>query len=99
MRTNGQPSGHYRWQLSNQNRTKNIMNKRKVKHHLNSDIKTGNRDHIRTTAFERSVLNTWGQTKIAGINKLRDKQAMQEYRLRLHSKMSLTVSRRSSRLT
>ena len=31
------------------------MNKHKVKHHRNSDNKTGNRDHTRTTALERSV--------------------------------------------
>ena len=33
------------------------MNKHKVKHHRNSDTKTANRDHIRTTALERSVMN------------------------------------------
>ena len=38
----------------------NIMNKHKVKHHRNSDTKTANRDHIRTTALERSVMNYWG---------------------------------------
>ena len=31
------------------------MNKHKVKHHRNSDTKTSNRDHIRTTALELSV--------------------------------------------
>ena len=36
------------------------MNKHKVKHHRNSDTKTANRDHIRTTALERSVMNYWG---------------------------------------
>ena len=54
MRTYGQTSGQLfpkRWPHSNQNRTKSIMNKHKVKHHRNSDSKTGNRDHIRTTAF------------------------------------------------
>ena len=54
MRTNGQPSGQLfpkRWPLSNPNRTKSIMNKHKVKHHRNSDTKTGNRDHIRTIAL------------------------------------------------
>ena len=39
---------------------KSIMNKHKVKHHRNSDTKTPNRDHIRTTALERSVMNYWG---------------------------------------
>ena len=34
------------------------MNKHKVKHHQNSDTKTANRYHIRTTALERSVNNT-----------------------------------------
>ena len=45
--TNGQPGVQLfpkRWPLSNQNRTKSIMNKRKVKHHRNSDTKTGNRE-------------------------------------------------------
>ena len=32
------------------------MNKHKVKHHRKSDTKTANRDHIRTTALERSVM-------------------------------------------
>ena len=36
------------------------MNKDKVKHHRNSDTKTANRDHTRTTALERSVMNYWG---------------------------------------
>ena len=36
------------------------MNKDKVKHHQNSDTKTANRDHTRTTALERSVMNYWG---------------------------------------
>ena len=36
------------------------MNKHKVKHHRNFDIKTANRDHTRTTALERSVMNYWG---------------------------------------
>ena len=36
-----------------------VMNKHKVKHHRKSDSKTGNRDHIRTTALERSVINYW----------------------------------------
>ena len=31
----------------------------KVKHYRDSDTKTGNRDHIRTTALERSVINYW----------------------------------------
>ena len=39
---------------------KSIMNKHKVKHHRKSDTKTANRDHIRTTALERSVMNYWG---------------------------------------
>ena len=45
-RTYGQPSEQLfpkRWPLSNRNRTKN-MNTRKVKRHLNSDTKTGNRE-------------------------------------------------------
>ena len=49
MRTYGQPSGQLfpkRWPLSNPNRTKSIINKHKVKHHRNSDTKTGDRDHI-----------------------------------------------------
>ena len=37
-----------------------IMNKHKVEHHRNSDSKTGNKYHIRTTALERSVMNYWG---------------------------------------
>ena len=63
MRTNGQPSEQLlpkRWPLSNPNRTKSIMNKRKVKHHRNSDTKPDNSVHIRTTALERSVMNYWG---------------------------------------
>ena len=36
------------------------MNKHKVKHHRNTDTKTANRDHTRTTALERSVMNYWG---------------------------------------
>ena len=40
--------------------TKSIMNKHKVKHHRKSDTKTANRDHIRATALERSVMNYWG---------------------------------------
>ena len=63
MRTNGQPSGQLfpkRWQLSNPNRTKSIMNKHTVKHQRNSDNKTGEIYHIRTTALERSVMNYWG---------------------------------------
>ena len=36
------------------------MNKHKVKHYRKSDTKTANRDHIRTTALERSVMNYWG---------------------------------------
>ena len=36
------------------------MNKQKIKHHRNSDTKTANRDHIRTTALERPVMNYWG---------------------------------------
>ena len=45
MRTYGQPSGQLfpkRWPLSNPYQTKSIMNKHKVKHHRNSDSKTGN---------------------------------------------------------
>ena len=66
MRTYGQPSGqlfHKRWPLSNPNRTKSIINKHKVKHHRNSETKTGNRDNIRligTVTLERSVMNYWG---------------------------------------
>ena len=37
------------------------VNKRKVKHHRNSDTKTGNREHNRTTALERSVMKYWGK--------------------------------------
>ena len=36
------------------------MNTHKVKHHRNSDTKTANRDHIRTTALERSVMKYGG---------------------------------------
>ena len=36
------------------------MNKHKVKHRRNSDTKTPNRDHIRTTALEWSVMNYCG---------------------------------------
>ena len=63
MSTYGQPSGQLfpkRWPLSNPNRAKSIINKHKIKHHRNTDTKTGNRDHIRTTALERSVMNNWG---------------------------------------
>ena len=63
MRTYSQPSGQLfpeGWPLSNPNRARSIMNNYKVKHHRNSDSKTGNRDHIRTTALERSVMNYWG---------------------------------------
>ena len=63
MRKYGQPSGQLfpkRWRLSNPTRTKSIMNKHMVKHHRNSDFKTGNRDQIRTTALERAVMNYWG---------------------------------------
>ena len=45
--TNGQPSVQLfpkRWPLSNQTRTKSIINKHKVKPHRNSDTKTGNRE-------------------------------------------------------
>ena len=45
MRTKIQTSGQLfakRWSLSNPNRTKSIMNK--VKHHRNSDTKTGNKE-------------------------------------------------------
>ena len=44
-RTNGQPSRQLfpkRWLLSNPNQTKSMINKHKVKHHRNSDTKTGN---------------------------------------------------------
>ena len=44
MRTYGQPSGQLflkRRPPSNSNRTKSIMNKHKVKHHRNSESKTG----------------------------------------------------------
>ena len=61
MRTYGQPSWQLfpkRWPFGNPDRTKSIMNKHKVKHHRNSDSKTGDRKHIRTTALERSVMNT-----------------------------------------
>ena len=47
MRTHGQPSGQLfpkRQPLSNPNQTKSIMNKHKVKHHQNSDTRTGNRE-------------------------------------------------------
>ena len=46
-RTYCQPSEQLlpkRWPISNQNRTKNNMNTRKVKRHRNSDSKTGNRE-------------------------------------------------------
>ena len=46
-RTYSQPSEQLfpkRWPLSNRNRTKNNMNKHKVKRHRNSDTKTGNRE-------------------------------------------------------
>ena len=36
------------------------MNKHKVKHHRNSDTKTSNRDHVKNTTLERSVMNYWG---------------------------------------
>ena len=37
-----------------------IINKHKMIHHRNPDTKTDNRDHIRTSALERSVMNNWG---------------------------------------
>ena len=61
-RTYGQPSKHLfpkRWPLSNQNRTKNNMNTRKVKRHRNPDTKTCNREPQQTTASERSVIKNW----------------------------------------
>ena len=63
MRRYGQTSGQLfpkRWPLGNPNRTKILMNNHKVKYHQNSDTKTGNREHTRTTALERSVMNYWG---------------------------------------
>ena len=63
MRTYGQPCWQLfskRWPLSKPNRTKSVMNKYNVKHHRNSDTKKGNRDNIRTTIFERSIMNYWG---------------------------------------
>ena len=71
MRTYGHLSGQLfpkRWPLSNPNRTKSIMNKHKVKHHRNYDSETGNRDHIRTTTFEWSVMNYWGGGGGGGLN-------------------------------
>ena len=53
-------AGSYFPKGGNPNRTKSTMNKHKVKHHRNSDSKTGNRDHIRTTTLERSVTDYWG---------------------------------------
>ena len=41
-------------------KVRRIMIKHKVKHHRKSNSKTGNRDHIRTTPLERSVMNYWG---------------------------------------
>ena len=35
------------------------MNKHTVKHHRNCDTKPANRDHARTIALERSVMNFW----------------------------------------
>ena len=60
MRTYGQPSGQLfpkRWPLSNPNQTKSIVKKHKVKHHQNSDTKTGNREpqqnhHLGTVSNE-----------------------------------------------
>ena len=43
------------------------MNKHKVKNHRNFDTKTGNRDHIRTTTLERSVMNYWGGGRGGGL--------------------------------
>ena len=46
-RTYGQSREQFftkRWPLSNPNRTKNNMNKHKVKRHRNSDTKAGNRE-------------------------------------------------------
>ena len=50
------PKGGHLATQTELNRTKTIMNKHKVKHHRNYDTKTGNRnrDHIKTTALERS---------------------------------------------
>ena len=62
-RTYGQPSEQLfpkRWPLSNRNRTKNNMNKRKAKRHRNSDPKQVTDDHNKTTALERSVMNYCG---------------------------------------
>ena len=36
------------------------MNTCMVKRHRNSDTKTGNRDHSKTTALERAVMNYQG---------------------------------------
>ena len=61
MRTYGQLSGQlFPKGGHSATQTKSIMNKHKVKHKRKSDSKTGNRDHIRTIALERSVLNYWG---------------------------------------
>ena len=46
------------------------MNKRKVKHHRNSDTKTAN--HTRTTALERPVMNYLGGG--GGANLIKDKE-------------------------
>ena len=46
------------------------MNKHKVKHHRNSDTKTAKRDHIRTTALERSVKTILDNSDKVGQNRL-----------------------------
>ena len=68
MSTNGQPSGQLfpkTWPLSNQNRTKSVMNKHKVKHHRNSDTKTGNREpHQNHRLGSVSNKFVWGGLKL-----------------------------------
>ena len=66
MRTNDQPSVQLfpkRWQLSNPNRTKSIMNKHEAKHHSNSDTKTGNRE-----PHQNHRLGTVSNELLGGLN-------------------------------
>ena len=63
-RTYGQPSELLlpkRWPPSNRDRTKNNMNKHKVKRNRNPDTKKqAIENHNETTAPERPVMNYWG---------------------------------------
>ena len=62
MRTNDKSSGQLfpkRWPLIDQNRTKTIMNKNKVKQYRNSDTKTGNREPHRNYRLGTARNELW----------------------------------------